>query len=77
MLEHPDRVCFGTDTFPPRAEVYAIHYRFLETGDESFPYAPEQIPPQGRWAISGLALPDTVLRKIYRENAARLVPGLT
>ena len=77
MLEHPDRVCFGTDIFPPSAEVYAIHYRFLETADEHFPYSVEQIPPQGRWAISGLALPDTVLRKVYHENAARLVPGLT
>jgi hypothetical protein len=77
MLEHPDRVCFGTDEFPPSAEVYAIHYRFLETADEHFPYAVGQIPPQGRWAISGLELPDTVLRKIYHGNAARLVPGLT
>ena len=76
MLEHPDRVCFGTDLFPPSAEIYAIHYRFLETDDEHFQYAVEEIPPQGRWAISGLALPDTVLRKVYRENAARLVPGL-
>ncbi len=76
MLEHPERVCFGTDLFPPSAEVYAIHYRFLETADEHFPYSPEQIPPQGRWAISGLELPDTVLRKVYGENAARLVPGL-
>jgi amidohydrolase family protein len=76
MLEHPDRVCFGTDLFPPSAEIYAIHYRFLETDDEHFPHAVEEIPPKGRWAISGLALPDTVLRKVYRENAARLVPGL-
>jgi hypothetical protein len=30
----------------------------------------------GRWAISGLALSDDVLRKIYGENAVRLVPGL-
>jgi predicted TIM-barrel fold metal-dependent hydrolase len=76
MIEHSDRVCFGTDEFPPNAEVYAIHYRFLETDDEHFPYSLEQIPPQGRWAISGLALPDAVLRKVYHENAARLVPGL-
>ena len=77
MLEHPDRVCFGTDVFPPSAEEYAIHFRFLETADEHFPYSAEPIPPQGRWTISGLELPDAVLRKVYGENAARLVPGLT
>ena len=30
----------------------------------------------GRWAISGLDLPDDVLRRIYSGNAARLVPQL-
>ena len=75
MLEHPDRVLFGMDLTPDAGE-YAIHFRFLETEDESFPYSTEEIPPQGRWAISGLGLPDEVLRRIYAENALRLVPGL-
>jgi hypothetical protein len=30
----------------------------------------------GRWAISGLELPDDVLRTVYADNALRLVPGL-
>jgi hypothetical protein len=30
----------------------------------------------GRWAISGLDLPDDVLRRVYAENAERVVPGL-
>ena len=30
----------------------------------------------GRWAISGLDLPDDVLRQVYVENALRIVPGL-
>jgi hypothetical protein len=30
----------------------------------------------GRWAISGLDLPDDVLRAVYAENALRIVPGL-
>jgi hypothetical protein len=30
----------------------------------------------GRWAISGIGLPDDVLSAVYGENAARLVPRL-
>jgi hypothetical protein len=30
----------------------------------------------GRWAISGLELPDDVLRRVYADNARRIVPGL-
>ena len=73
---HPDRILFGTDNFPPNRETYITHFRFLETADESFPYSPDEVPPQGRWAISGLNLPDDVLRQVYGENALRLVPGL-
>ena len=76
IVEHPDRVLFGTDLFPPDAATYAVHFRFLETGDEHFPYSTEDPPPQGRWAISGLDLPDDVLRSVYETNARRLVPGL-
>jgi predicted TIM-barrel fold metal-dependent hydrolase len=77
MERHPDRVLFGTDWFPPDPEVYAIHFRFLETEDESFPYSTEDIPAQGRWAISGLGLSEDVLRAVYEDNARRLIPGLT
>jgi predicted TIM-barrel fold metal-dependent hydrolase len=31
------------------------------------------VPPQGRWRISGLGLPDAVLKKVYHDNAARLL----
>ena len=54
-------------------ELYEIYYRFLETEDEYFDYAPAPVPPQGRWRISGLGLPDEILRKVYYENAARLL----
>jgi len=75
MLANPDRILFGIDDFPPSAEAYAIHFRFLETADEHFPYSPGEVPPQGRWAVSGLDLPEDVLRKVYAENARRLFPG--
>ena len=77
-----DRVLFGTDATPHGDEfpqqvfndqLYEIYYRFLETNDEYFDYAPAKIPPQGRWRIYGIDLPDGILRKVYSENAARLL----
>jgi hypothetical protein len=71
-----DRVLLGTAAFPPDPETYSVHFRFLESGDEHFAYSSDEIPPQGRWAISGLDLPDDVLRAVYADNATRLIPGL-
>ncbi len=70
----PDRILFGVDSGPDPA-FYAVHFRFLETTDESFPYdVDEDAPPtQGRWAIHGLGLSDDVLRQVYRDNARRLI----
>jgi predicted TIM-barrel fold metal-dependent hydrolase len=77
-----DRVVFGTDASPNSPNVpqqlfgdalYEIYYRFLETEDEYFDYAPATKPPQGRWRIYGLGLSDAVLRKVYNGNAARLL----
>jgi predicted TIM-barrel fold metal-dependent hydrolase len=76
VRRHADRVLFGTDAYPPDRSVYRIHFRFLETEDEHFAYAPEEIPPQGRWTISGLGLSDDVLESVYAANARRLIPGL-
>lgn len=73
----PDRVLFGTDAFPPDPGTYAVHFRFLESADEHFAYSSDEIPPQGRWAISGLDLADDVLRAVYAENAARVIPALS
>jgi predicted TIM-barrel fold metal-dependent hydrolase len=76
IVSHPDRVLFGMDEFPPARENYEIYFRFLETSDEHFPHSTEEVPLMGRWAISGLELPDSVLRRVYAENALRVVPGL-
>jgi predicted TIM-barrel fold metal-dependent hydrolase len=67
-----DRILFGTD-LGPDPDMYAIHYRFLETTDESFDYSTEDVPPQGRWQIHGLGLPRDVLQRVYRDNALRLL----
>jgi len=83
--KYQDRIMFGTDAVPngtmtPQqifsAKLYEIYYRFLETEDEYFDYAPAPKPPQGRWQIYGLGLPEAILRKVYYENAGRVL-GLT
>src|SRR5919112_15849 len=80
--KYQDRILFGTDAVPdgfetPQQifgdELYEIYYRFLETEDEYFDNAPAPKPPQGRWRIYGLGLPEQILRKVYWENAARLL----
>jgi hypothetical protein len=80
--KYRDRVLFGTDAIPLGTEtpqqvfgedLYRIYYRFLETEDEYFDYAPAKLPPQGRWRIYGLGLREPILRKVYHENAQRVL----
>jgi predicted TIM-barrel fold metal-dependent hydrolase len=71
MLKYADRILFGTDLIP-EVEMYRLYYRFLETDDEYFEY-PSHASRQGRWNIYGIFLPDDVLRKVYRENALKLL----
>lgn len=79
---YQDRILFGTDAVPHGTEtpqqifgepLYEIYFRFLETEDEYFDYAPAPTPPQGRWRIYGIGLPEPILRKVYYDNAARLL----
>jgi predicted TIM-barrel fold metal-dependent hydrolase len=71
FLRFADRIVFGADLVPD-IEMYRLYYRFLETEDEYFEY-PTHASRQGRWNIYGMNLPDDVLRKVYRENALRLL----
>lgn len=82
--KYQDRILFGTDAVPPpegdkypqqvfNDQLYEIYYRFLETEDEYFDYAPAPVPPQGRWRIYGIGLPEPILKKVYHDNAARLL----
>src|SRR5271157_3869181 len=77
---YQDRILFGTDATPhvdnyPQQlftdKLYETYYRFLETDDEYFDYSPAKVPPQGRWRIYGINLPDDILRKVYNANAMR------
>ena len=71
FLRFPDRILFGADLLPDES-MYRLYFRFLETADEYFEY-PSHASRQGRWNIYGLYLPDDVLRKVYRENALKLL----
>ena len=82
--KYQDRILFGTDAVPPPFgnetpqqvfgdELYEIYYRFLETEDEYFDYAPAPVPPQGRWRIYGIGLPEPILKKVYEGNAVRFL----
>jgi predicted TIM-barrel fold metal-dependent hydrolase len=77
---YQDRILFGTDAVPdgkqyPQQDLepnmFRCYFRFLETDDEYFDYSPAPVPPQGRWKIYGVALPDAILKKVYHNNAAR------
>lgn len=81
FLKYQDRILFGSDGNPSRGaeEFWLPHWRFLETYDEHFDH-PAQMrsetgaPLHGRWRISGIGLPDDVLRKVYYTNALRYLP---
>jgi len=75
ISRHPDRVLFGTDASPLSKEDLHLYFRFLESNDEHFPYSTDEIPPYGRWAISGLALPADHLQLVYGSNARALLSG--
>ena len=67
FARYADRILFGTDNGPDEA-MYLAHVRQLETQDEWFWPADAEW-----WRGYGMGLPDDVLRKVYAENAARLL----
>ncbi len=68
LIKYQDRVLFGTDNGMD-AEMYRNIFRVLETNDEHF-YVPEY---GYHWALSGFNLPDEVLKKMYHDNAERIL----
>ncbi len=88
FLKHQDRIFFATDFQvynrlilgssgnepPPTDEdaqtFFDKEWRWLETKDKNFAH---MTPIQGDWTISGIGLPAEVLRKIYFDNARKLL----
>lgn len=71
FLRFADRILFGADLLP-EVSMYRGHFRFFETEDEYFEY-PSHASRQGRWQIYGICMPDAVLERIYRKNAAAIL----
>ena len=69
--KYQDRVLFGKDSFQPTE--FPTYFRVLETGDEYFPYYKRY---HAFWRMYGLELPDHILRKVYYENAMKIVAGI-
>jgi predicted TIM-barrel fold metal-dependent hydrolase len=90
FLDWPDRALFGTDLgrvpdfeYPDLGpnrwnleEYFAQHWRFFETAERDLPHP---IPDQVSWRVTGIDLPDGVLRALYAGNAMRLykLPAVT
>jgi uncharacterized protein len=67
--KYQDRILYGTDMgFEP--SMYSVTFRILETTDEHF-YETELFGYH--WALHGFGLSDKVLKKIYAENARKIL----
>jgi uncharacterized protein len=71
MIKYQDRVMMGKDTY--KKEEYYTYFRVLETDDEYFNYYRKR---HAHWKMYGLALPDSVLKKVYYQNALKVIPGI-
>jgi hypothetical protein len=88
FIKFQDRILFATDfqvldrlilgssgNEPPPSDAdaevfFAKEFRWLETRDRNWAH---MTPIQGDWTISSIGLPDTVLRKVYFDNARKLL----
>ena len=71
LIEYGDRVLMGKDSY--NQEEFHTYFRVFETEDDYFDYYRRY---HAFWQMYGLGLPDDVLRKIYYENALRIVPAI-
>ena len=71
FIDYQDRILFGKDSY--KVSEYNTYFRVLETDDEYFDYYRKR---HAHWKMYGLALPDTVLQKLYYKNALGLFPAI-
>jgi len=72
LIKYQDRILFGKDSFQP--DEYPYYWRVFETEDEYFDYYRSY---HAFWKMYGLGLPDSVLKKVYYQNALKLIPGIS
>ena len=71
FTKYQDRVVFGKDAYEPSE--YPYYFRVFETSDEYFDYYRHY---HASWKLYGLGLSDEALKKLYFQNALKIVPGL-
>jgi predicted TIM-barrel fold metal-dependent hydrolase len=71
FTKYKDRLLFGKDSFQP--DEYPYYWRVFETNDEYFDYYRHY---HASWKLYGMGLSDQVLKKLYFQNALKVVPGL-
>ena len=69
MEKYADRIVYGTDMGPTK-EMYQTTFRILETADEHF-YEHDLFGYH--WPLYGLSLTDSTLKKIYSDNAKKIL----
>lgn len=87
FIKYKERIIYGSDlgvgrrvlilgssppVHPTEKEInhfFISSYRYFETWDKNFDHP---TPIQGKWKISGIALPCDVLEYIYHKNAERI-----
>jgi hypothetical protein len=63
----------GKRTNEEAKKFFDTHWKFFETTTRNMDHPS---PIQGNWKVNAINLPPQVLRKLYRENAERIIPGL-
>jgi uncharacterized protein len=71
FIKYQDRILFGKDSFQP--EEYPYYWRVFETNDDYFDYYRNY---HAFWKLYGISLPDSVLKKVYYQNALKITPLL-
>ncbi|MGK2961816.1 MAG: amidohydrolase family protein [Gemmatimonadaceae bacterium] len=71
FVKYQDRILFGKDSFQPGE--YQYYWRVFETRDDYFDYYRDY---HASWKLYGIDLPDSVLKKVYYENAQRITRGI-
>jgi predicted TIM-barrel fold metal-dependent hydrolase len=67
--KHADRLLYGTDMGFDKP-MYRVTFRILESLDEHF-YEVDQF--SYHWSLNGFGLNDDILKKVYHDNAAKLL----
>ena len=71
LIKYKNRILFGKDSY--NVSEYYTYFRVLETDDEYFDYYRKR---HAHWKMYGLALPDSILQKLYYKNALKLFPSI-